>query len=59
MTAGDKETLFSTGVNEVAENVMKGLESGSRVIWSPPPLRYIFAVLRHLPAPVWRKVADR
>ena len=59
MTTGQKETPFSSGVNEVAENVMKGLESGHRVIWSPPPLRVVFAVLRHLPAPIWRKVADR
>ena len=59
MTAGQKETPFTTGVNEVAENVMKGLESGHRVIWSPPIMRYAFAMLRHLPKPIWRTVADR
>ena len=59
MTTGVKETPFSTGVNEVAENVVRGLASGERVIWSPPILRYVFAVLRHLPAALWRRVADR
>ena len=60
MTEGQSPVPFTTGVNEVAENVMRGLASGERVIWSPPLLRYVFAVLRHLPAPVWRKVtADR
>ena len=59
MTTGQKETPFSTGVNEVAATVMRGLESHQRVIWSPPPLKYVFAVLRHLPAPLWRRVADR
>jgi decaprenylphospho-beta-D-erythro-pentofuranosid-2-ulose 2-reductase len=59
MTTGEKETPFSTGVNEVAENVMKGLAGTERVIWSPPLVKYVFAVLRHLPAPIWRKVADR
>jgi decaprenylphospho-beta-D-erythro-pentofuranosid-2-ulose 2-reductase len=59
MTAGQKEMPFMTGVNEVAENVMKGLAGADRVIWSPPLLRYVFAVLRHLPTPLWRKVADR
>ena len=59
MTTGEKETPFSTGVNEVAENVMRGLSSGDRVIWSPAPLRYVFFILRHLPASIWKKVADR
>lgn len=56
MTEGQGAVPFTTGVNEVAENVMRGLASGDRVIWSPPLLRYVFAVLGHLPAPLWRKV---
>jgi decaprenylphospho-beta-D-erythro-pentofuranosid-2-ulose 2-reductase len=56
MTTGTPERPFTTGVDEVAENVMKGLASGERVIWSPPILRYVFFALRHLPAPLWRKV---
>ncbi|MFZ1062156.1 MAG: SDR family NAD(P)-dependent oxidoreductase [Acidimicrobiales bacterium] len=60
MTEGqDQKVPFTTGVNEVAENVMHGLASGDRVIWSPPALRYVFAILRHLPSPLWRKVMDR
>jgi hypothetical protein len=39
--------------------VMKGLETNDRVIWSPPILRYVFMVMRHLPRPIWRKVTDR
>lgn len=59
MTTGQKEIPFTTGVNEVAENVLRGLAGTERVIWSPTLLRYVFFVLRHLPAPIWRKVADR
>jgi decaprenylphospho-beta-D-erythro-pentofuranosid-2-ulose 2-reductase len=59
MTTGMKDIPFSTGVNEVADNVMRGLASGDRVIYSPPILKYVFSVLRHLPAPLWRKVSDR
>jgi decaprenylphospho-beta-D-erythro-pentofuranosid-2-ulose 2-reductase len=59
MTTGQKEIPFTTGVNEVADNTLRGLASGERVIWSPPLLRYVFFVLRHLPAPLWRRVADR
>ncbi len=59
MTEGLPDVPFTTGVNEVAENVLKGLTSGDRVIWSPPVLKFLFAILRHLPAPLWRKVMDR
>ena len=59
MTEGLAEVPFTTGVNEVAENVMKGLATGDQVIWSPPMLKYVYAILRHLPGPVWRKVMDR
>jgi decaprenylphospho-beta-D-erythro-pentofuranosid-2-ulose 2-reductase len=59
MTTGIAEPPFTTGPNEVAENVMRGLASGDAVIWSPPLLRYVFSILRHLPQPIWRKIADR
>jgi len=59
MTEGLAEVPFTTGVNEVAEYVVKGLATGDAVIWSPPILKYLYAVLRHLPGPVWRKVMDR
>lgn len=58
MTEGQKPVPFTTGVNEVAENVMKGLASGDRVIWSPPILRYVFMILRNLPKPIWRKIME-
>ena len=59
MTAGRAETPFSTGVNEVAETVIRGLATGEPVIWSPPMLRYVSVVLRVLPTPLWRRVAER
>lgn len=59
MTTGLKPMPFTTGPNEVAENVLRGLARNERIIWSPPILRYVFTVLRHLPQPIWRKVADR
>jgi decaprenylphospho-beta-D-erythro-pentofuranosid-2-ulose 2-reductase len=54
-----KEAPFTTGPNEVAEYVMKGLTSGKRVIWSPPPLEWVFAILRHTPRKVWLKIMER
>jgi decaprenylphospho-beta-D-erythro-pentofuranosid-2-ulose 2-reductase len=50
---------FTTDAEEVAGYVIKGLETNTRVIWSPPILRYVYAMLRHLPQKVWRTVADR
>ena len=37
----------------------KGLAKGAEVVWAPPVLRYVFSVMRHLPRPLWRKVAAR
>ena len=60
MTAGRVETPFSSGVNEVAETVDRGAwPPAAPVIWSPPLLRYVSIVLRVLPTPVWRRVAER
>ncbi len=59
MTEGLAEVPFTTGVNEVADTVIKGLASADAIIWSPPLLKYVYAILRHLPGPVWRKVMDR
>lgn len=59
MTTGHKEPPFTTGPDEVADNVLKGLATSTRVLWSPPVLRYVFAVLRHLPRPLFRAITDR
>jgi decaprenylphospho-beta-D-erythro-pentofuranosid-2-ulose 2-reductase len=59
MAKDHAEVPFTTGPEEVAGYVMKGLATDDLVIWSPPIMRYVFAMLRHLPKSIWRKVADR
>jgi decaprenylphospho-beta-D-erythro-pentofuranosid-2-ulose 2-reductase len=59
MTTGLKEAPFTTGPNEVAGYVMRGIANDSAIIWSPPILRYVFFVLRQLPTVLWRAVMDR
>lgn len=59
MIAGLKEAPFTTGPNEVADYVMRGIANDSTIIWSPPILKYVFFVLRHLPNVLWRAVMDR
>jgi len=58
MTMGAKEPPFATDVERVADDVMIGLAERTPIVWSPGILRYVFFVLRHLPAPLWRKVTD-
>jgi decaprenylphospho-beta-D-erythro-pentofuranosid-2-ulose 2-reductase len=59
MSSGLAEPPFTTGANEVAENVMRALASDNVVIWSPPILRYVALFIRLLPATIWRRISDR
>jgi decaprenylphospho-beta-D-erythro-pentofuranosid-2-ulose 2-reductase len=51
-------TPFTTGVNEVADNALRGLASTRVVIWSPPVLRYVFVLVRLMPPALWRRLAN-
>lgn len=59
MTAGRPAQPFATTPEAVAEVIARGLERGRDTVWAPPFLRWVFAVLRHLPRPVWRVVSAR
>ncbi len=59
MTEGRDPAPFATTAEAVAEEIAKGLAKGAEVVWAPPVLRYVFSVMRHLPRPLWRKVAAR
>jgi decaprenylphospho-beta-D-erythro-pentofuranosid-2-ulose 2-reductase len=52
-------TPFTTGVNEVADNAVRGLASNDLVIWSPPMLRYVMILVRLMPPALWRRLANR
>jgi decaprenylphospho-beta-D-erythro-pentofuranosid-2-ulose 2-reductase len=59
MTAGMEAQPLSTTADVVADQIVRGLERGDDTVWAPPALRYVFAVLRHLPRRLWRVVAAR
>lgn len=59
MTAGMKPAPFSTTADDVADRIVRGLETGAHVVWAPSILRWVFTVMRHLPRGVWRKVSAR
>ena len=59
MTEGMDDKPFATTADAVANDVVAGLRRGAHTVWSPPQLRWVFSVMRHLPRPLWRLVAAR
>lgn len=59
MTAGMDPAPFAVDPDRVARDVAAGLRRGARTVYSPPVLRGVMSALRHLPEPLFRKVADR
>jgi decaprenylphospho-beta-D-erythro-pentofuranosid-2-ulose 2-reductase len=56
MTEGMDPAPFSTTPDAVAEAVVAGIGSGATVVYVPPLLRWVFAVMRQLPRAVWRRM---
>ena len=56
MTAGLKAAPFATTPDAVAQRTVAALQNHRRIVWAPGILRYVFSVLRHLPAVIWRRL---
>ncbi len=56
MTAGLAPAPFAVGPDEVARAVVTGLALGRETVWVPARLGPLFAVLRLLPRPIWRRL---
>jgi decaprenylphospho-beta-D-erythro-pentofuranosid-2-ulose 2-reductase len=56
MTAGLKPAPFATSADRVAAAAVGALGRGSRTVWVPSALRLLFAVLRMLPRPLYRRL---
>ena len=56
MTEGMAPAPFATTPEAVADAVVRGISSGASVVYVPPVLRWVFAVMRHLPREVWRRM---
>lgn len=56
MTEGRDPAPFATTPEAVAADVVAGMERSTPVVWSPRPLRLVFAVMRLLPAGLWRRL---
>ncbi|MFZ9629763.1 MAG: SDR family NAD(P)-dependent oxidoreductase [Ilumatobacteraceae bacterium] len=56
MTAHLEAAPLATSPEAVAQVVVRGLRARRRMVWAPPVLRAVFAVFRHLPGVVWRRL---
>lgn len=55
MTAGMSPAPFASTPDGVADAVVTALERGRSVVWVPPVLRLVGAVMRAVPRAVWRR----
>lgn len=56
MTAGMPAAPMATTPSEVAGVVVAALSSGAEIVWAPPRIRFPFAVMRHLPRSLFRRI---
>ena len=56
MTTGMSPAPFSSTPAQVADATVRALRAGRGEVWVPGALRWIFAVLRHVPRPLWRRM---
>ena len=56
MTAGMTPAPFASTPEQVADATVRALRRGRGEVWVPAVLRPVFAVMRLLPRPVWRRL---
>jgi NAD(P)-dependent dehydrogenase (short-subunit alcohol dehydrogenase family) len=56
MTAGLKPAPFATTAEQVADATVRALAGKAHTVWVPGRLRVIFALLRHLPRALYRRL---
>ncbi|MDQ6822670.1 MAG: SDR family NAD(P)-dependent oxidoreductase [Actinomycetota bacterium] len=56
MTAGLASAPMAVSAEEVAEATVGALSGTAHTVWVPGRLRLVFAVLRHLPRGIWRRL---
>jgi decaprenylphospho-beta-D-erythro-pentofuranosid-2-ulose 2-reductase len=56
MTEGLDSTPMATTADAVAEATERALNGRAHTVWVPGQLRWVFALLRHLPRPVFRRL---
>jgi decaprenylphospho-beta-D-erythro-pentofuranosid-2-ulose 2-reductase len=57
MTAGLPAAPMAVAPAQVADATVRALAGRAHPVWVPGRLRYVFAVLRHLPRPIFRRLS--
>lgn len=53
---GAKEAPFTVNAEDVAALAVSASQRGKDLIWAPGPVRYLMAILRHIPRPIFRRL---
>jgi decaprenylphospho-beta-D-erythro-pentofuranosid-2-ulose 2-reductase len=56
MTTGMKPAPLAVTAEQVADITVAALRSGKETVWAPAPMRLVMSALRHVPAPVFRRL---
>ncbi|WP_432494142.1 decaprenylphospho-beta-D-erythro-pentofuranosid-2-ulose 2-reductase [Kineococcus auxinigenes] len=56
MTEGLKAAPLSVSAEQVAEVAVDAVRTGKETVWAPEPMRWVMSALRHVPAPVFRRL---
>lgn len=56
MTEGLKAAPLSVSAEQVAEVTVDAVRTGKETVWAPQPMRWVMSALRHVPAPVFRRL---
>lgn len=56
MTEGMSPAPFSSTPDQVADATVRALRRGRGEVWVPGVLRLVFAVMRFVPRPIWRRL---
>jgi len=56
MTRGMSPAPWSSTPDQVADATVRALVDNRRTVWVPPILRWVFALARFIPQPIWRRL---
>jgi decaprenylphospho-beta-D-erythro-pentofuranosid-2-ulose 2-reductase len=56
MTTGMPPAPLAVSAERVAADIVRGIERGSDLVWSPPAIRAVMSALRHVPRAIFRRL---
>ena len=56
MSAGVKEAPLTVDKEDVAKLAVSSAKKGKGLVWAPPAFQYVMLVLKHIPAPIFKRL---